>query len=461
MFQQIRHNIEGAGMLMFIMVFGFVSVGIIILGVAGYAMYEHQVSIRTHVREKSFQIAEAGINYYRWHLAHAPTDYQDGTGEPGPYVHAFEDKDGNILGYYSLDITPPISGTTVVSIESTGWTVERPDITRTIRVRVGFPGLTDYAFVDNGNMSFSYTTEVHGKVHANGGIEFNGTTDAPIQSARETYNPGGGTQNGVWGDGGPEEFWEFPVAEIDFASVSADLATLESTSQSDGLHLTDSGDEGYYFDFQSDGTVDLYRVDSVLCYYGSGYYVWWWWIGDTHCYDSGTRTFLNTYAVDDIPVVFVEDDVWVSGTVNGHITIAAAEFPETPSNYKNIMIQDDLVYVETASDDAIGLIAQGEIIVPLNVPDDMTIMAAALSQYDSITRPYYRTTYSAAVRESLLFFGSQISYDGGGWKYVSGSTVVNGFVNTNHTYDGNLLYLPPPGFPVGDTYELISWEEVE
>jgi len=61
-----------------------------------------------------------------------------------------------------------------------------------------------------------------------------------------------------------------------------------------------------------------------------------------------------------------------------------------------------------------------------------------------------------------LVFGSQISYLSGGWKYNNGwGNVISGFVNTNHTYDGNLKYFPPPGFPVGSVYELISWEEVK
>jgi len=42
-----------------------------------------------------------------------------------------------------------------------------------------------------------------------------------------------------------------------------------------------------------------------------------------------------------------------------------------------------------------------------------------------------------------------------------GNPVYSGFVNTNYIYDGNLRYLPPPGFPVEPTYEIISWEEVE
>jgi hypothetical protein len=61
-------------------------------------------------REQAFQIAEAGIEYYRWHLAHAATDYQDGTGGSGPYVHSLKDADGDTIGQYSLTITPPPVG---------------------------------------------------------------------------------------------------------------------------------------------------------------------------------------------------------------------------------------------------------------------------------------------------------------------------------------------------------------
>ena len=67
--------------------------------------------IRTlQTKEQALQIAEAGIDYYRWHLAQSPTDYTDGTTTPGPYYHDFYDKDNNRIGAYSLTITPPPNG---------------------------------------------------------------------------------------------------------------------------------------------------------------------------------------------------------------------------------------------------------------------------------------------------------------------------------------------------------------
>ena len=95
--------------------------------------------------------------------------------------------------------------------------------------------------------------------------------------------------------------------------------------------------------------------------------------------------------------------------------------------------------------------------MPYEVPDAMEINAAMLSQFGQIYRPYYQD----GVTDELTIFGSQISYGGGGWKYVSGwGHVVSGFVDTNHIYDANLQYFPLPGFPVGSTYNLISWEEL-
>lgn len=461
MFNFIRNNLKRlqsdrqGNLLLFVMIFGSVAFTMIVMGVSSYALFEHQASNRKHNRDSAFHIAEAGINYYRWHLAHAPEDYQDGTGQPGPYVHAYSDKDGNVVGYFSLEIDAPATGTTIVTVRSTGWTTARPENTRTLQVRVGYPALTDFAFVENANMSFSPTTQVHGKVHSNGGIRFDGTTDSLIQSAQETYNYYGQTRDGVWGAGGPTTFWEYPVPPKDFGSISADLASIRDMADDDGIHLTSSGDEGYHIVFNANSTFDLYRVNSRTGYC-SGWMFWGFWCwGTMYYYDIGSETFLQTYNNPNNGVLFIEDDVWVEGTVNGHISIGAGRFPVLESTYQEIYPAGNIFLNEKESDDALGLLAQGNIIYPRNVPNDMTIEAAMLSQFERIYRPpYYQHT-----RNSLTIFGSQISYDGGGVKY--GNPVYTGFVNTNYVYDGNLRYLPPPGFPVEPTYEVISWEEIE
>jgi hypothetical protein len=62
----------------------FRSVG---FGVFGWlvmlASMQYDFALRSNAYEQSLSIAEAGINYYRWHLAHSPQDYTDGTGGSG------------------------------------------------------------------------------------------------------------------------------------------------------------------------------------------------------------------------------------------------------------------------------------------------------------------------------------------------------------------------------------------
>src|SRR5271169_1385170 len=69
-----------------------------------------QLSARAQNDEQAFAIAEAGVNYYEWHLAYAPQDFEDGTGHAGPYVHNYYNKDGTEIGQFTLSITAPPSG---------------------------------------------------------------------------------------------------------------------------------------------------------------------------------------------------------------------------------------------------------------------------------------------------------------------------------------------------------------
>ena len=458
-FSPLRYDHRGT-LLFFIVIFGSMASTILVSGVASYAILEHRASTHYKTRELSFHIAEAGIAYYRWHLAHNPTDYTDGTGHAGPYVHTFTDKNGVVIGNYALTVTPPLAGSSVVTIRAVGTAVRDPSVHRTLQVRVGFPSLSDNTFLSNADMSFSATTIVHGSVRANGGIRFDGTTDAWVQSAKNTYQYQSQTKNGVWGAGGPTSFWKFPVPATDFYAVTADLSTIRTASLNGGLHLNSSGQEGWHIVFTST-TYNLYRVTSRACYNGQGQWLYgysgWYWNGTTYCYDIGAQTFVSSGQIPANGAIFVEDDVWVDGLVNARVSLAVGRFPvQTP--YKKIYINNNLLYAARATTNVVGLMAQGDIVVPYNVPNTMEIDAAILSQFGSIGRPYY----DANTRTNLTVFGSQISYVAGGWKYVNGSgTVLSGFINTNHVYDGNLRYYPPPGFPVGNVYELLSWEELQ
>ena len=86
----------------------FAGIGItIVFGFVAWALSSYRLSTYVLNRERAEQIAEAGVEYYRWHLAHSPSDFQDGTGVAGPYVHDFFDRNDQKIGEFSLSITPP------------------------------------------------------------------------------------------------------------------------------------------------------------------------------------------------------------------------------------------------------------------------------------------------------------------------------------------------------------------
>lgn len=449
-----KHDHRG-GILLFAMIFGAISFSLIVVGVAGYAVFENHASGYKHNREMAFQIAEAGANYYRWHLAHAKDDYYDGQGaqSSGPYVHEYKDKTGKVVGYFSLNISPPLTGSTVLNIESTGWTVAQPNSKRTLRVRIGFPSLVDYAFLTNTDVWIGNDEAVHGKFHANGGIRFDGTTDAPITSAAPTYickvfhGCGNQQKPGIWGDGGPADYWKFPVPAKDFDAITSKLAQIKTGAQESGLYLTSSGKEGWRLQFMNDGTVKTYKVNTTNCYKGKD-------IGDNKyywfCIDAKTYSNPATYAIPANGYIYVEDNVWVDGVVKGRVTVGTAAG-------KSIIINSNITYAAKDGANVLGLIGEQNILVPYNSPNNLEIDAAVVAQKGAAKRYYY----PGNTKDSILIYGAVISANIWTWSWTSGgSQVVSGYENTISTYDANLTYSPPPGFPVGAEYNLISWEEI-
>src|SRR3989344_5554208 len=117
-----------------VLMFGFAAI-IILTGLIIWVDLSLRSAHRAIQRDLAFRIAEAGIEYYRWHLAHDNDDFQDGTGQPGPYAHDFFDKSGNLIGKFSIEITPPAIGSTVVTIKSTGEVEGVSDLEKTIEVK--------------------------------------------------------------------------------------------------------------------------------------------------------------------------------------------------------------------------------------------------------------------------------------------------------------------------------------
>lgn len=438
-----------------------------------------QLSVRAQNKLQAFSIAESGIEYYRWHLAHAATDYQDGTGHAGPYVHNYYDKDGNKIGQFSLTITPPPPGSTVVTITSAGTVLADSSIKKIVQVRMGIPSFAKYAWVLNSNVTFGTTAKVFGIIDSNQGIHFNGVAHNLVESALTTYNdPDNGGQNewAVYTDNAPADPQPptalptgtsnvflagrtLGVPAIDFSGLTQDLASIKSQAQTSGYYASSSGAFGYDLALSST-TFTVYKVTKLLsapngCSNDFGQTGW-------GTFGIQTETLYATGTIPQNSDMFFEDNLWVRGTVNGaRVTIASGKFPANPSTYTSIIINSSTYYSNFNGSDTIALIAQNNINIGLLSDNNLTIDAALIAQNGWIGRYYYSSSCgSSYIRNQLTTLGIIGSNLRSGVAY--GNPVSSGYANRTYNYDTNLLYSPPPSFPLTtDQYSLISWEEVQ
>jgi type II secretory pathway pseudopilin PulG len=476
--KQIRKN---TGMII-IQVIVFASVVIILIGaLSAWAATTIKAGRITFNREQAFQAAEAGIDYYRWHLAHAPTDYQDGTGVAGPYVHNLKDKNNDIIGQFSLDITAPTLGSTLVKIKSTGTSIFDSSYQRKIVSSVAKPSIAKYSVAGNNAMRFGIGTEIFGPVHVNGGIRFDGLAHNIVTSGATTYTDSDGdacTTTNSWGvhtclspadpispTALPSRSDVFEAGRlisqptINFSGFTTDLATLKSKAQSSGFYrdVAGSGFVGYHIILKTNGTFDLYKINSWASRGNCNSYY-----SETLSWSVGTQTLQGNYAYPGNGIIFLEDHVVVDGQINGaRLTITAADLPvpSSSSGYKNIIINNDILYTAYDGTDSIGLIGQNGVMVGMISDTDLKIDAALIAQNGKVGRFYYNGSSCAYKNRSVIsLYGMIASYARYGFAFVDGT----GYTTRNITYDSNLLYAPPPDFPLtSDQYQILSWEEVK
>lgn len=480
---------EKGAILTLVLVFGFVFL-IILGGITGLILSQHKLSQKRADYNSSLHIAEAGVNYYRWHLAHSPNDFCDGQVlgtdnciDPpyGPFVHDYKDPEGDVIGKFSLMITPSSACFPATIIESAGWTLRSPEFERVVSVHWGKPSLARYAFLTNSNVWFGEEEELKGPFHSNGGIRMDGTQNSLATAAKETYICGpehGCNQSncsdpcqwtvsgcqcpGIWGEGNGQGLglWEFPVPAIDFDLITRDLAALKEEAQNVGLYFGPSQEYGYHIEFLSNGRFNLYEVTRLKSSV-------WGWNGEEWVYESNsirTEKMIDAYSLPaDCAPIFVEDNLWVDGDVKGRATVAAAQLPEIPSSMKKIVIHDNINYIE--EDSALGLISQSDILIPLYSPDRLEIKAALLAQNGRVFRYYYPDWWwepyrTYAIREYIETYGSIITNKMWTFTWVDGlGNVVSGYQETEMSYNPDFLYSPPPYFPTHGEYEIFKWEE--
>ncbi len=475
-----KNSIKRRGLILInVLVFSVIALAVTV-ALVNWAGTVLRSTVQISESQEAFEIAESGIDYYRWHLANLPTDYYDGNASstsPGPYVHTFQDKDANTIGTFTLTITPPATGTSIVTVRSKG-TIASSSISRSIQATFAIPSFAQYAAVANDNIYFGSGTTVYGPVQSNYGVHFDGVAHNVVSSALSQYiDPDlndGVERYGVYTTGDPTPPTtppadaatfltgrQFPVPVIDFNNITTDLSSILSIAQAGGSSYTASGALGYYILLHTNDTYDIYKVTSLQSLPSS-------------CSNNATANSQSGWGswsiVNKTPihlgvafpssgVIFLQDNVWIDGSINtARLTIAAGAFPANPSTYKNITINNNITYTNFNGSDVLGLIAQNNINVGFNSADTMTIDAALIAQNGRVGRYYYSSSCPTGYSRSSITLDGMIASD---LRYGFAYSDNTGYQIRNLNYDGNLLYGPPPSFPSATSqYSTISWGEV-
>lgn len=473
---------------------------IVASGAISMSLLQQKQNSAIITRDQALHVAEAGVNYYRWVLYHDHEEYCNKEAclpspDYGPYgPYSYTDQSGqNIIGHYQLYITPPaLNGSTIVKIRSVGWIDGEPTKTREIEVQCGISSWSSYSTLANDFMRFGSGTEVWGRIHSNAGIHFDGLAHNLISSSQLSYDDpdhAGGVEFGVHTELAPSESFivpdgnnpplnlpdrpdvfiagrSFPVANVSFALLNNYAGDMYAKATSSGIVfdpraagtadalsvpfwwncLATTCSQGFHITMKNDNTFDVRGVSTM----SAG-------CNGKSSNSFNTQTVATNYPIPANGIIFVKNNVWVDGVIDGtRATILAFKEPFVGGN-ADIYLQNDLSYTNYDQTDAIGLIAQNNVSVALNSEDDLKIDAALVAKTGRIGREYYGSCGSCAnsCRSTITVKGSLATNTRYGFAYVDGT----GYVTRNLEYDNNLTFAPPPHFPTTGEYTFISWKE--
>ncbi|HXE09845.1 MAG TPA: hypothetical protein VN554_00285 [Verrucomicrobiae bacterium] len=426
--------------------------------------------------QQAFNVAEAGLNYYLWHLNHNATDYKDGKTTPatpdpqlgyGPYTHTYTDSNAVNDGTYTLWIKPQGNGSSVVTVRSIGQAAGT-NIKRTVEAQIGSPSFASYAVASDSALWFGNTETASGPVHSNQGVRMDGPSTSTVSSANATYVPpdnlggDGNSHPGVWCspsvtspvncNNRSKTAWIYPVPLVDFNQVSGSLCTMKKVAfssdsstaslatQSNACNQTPtnrtaaylprrsstySSTRGYLVTLNSNGTYNLYNVNGEndqLTPYTSA---------------LTTQSVATNVSVPSSGVIFAEDNVWILSNPNyhGRVTVAAGRLSSTSSStYADINIAGPILYSTKNGSDAIGLVAQDSVVLEPYAPPssgsfNFEVDGALLAQSGEVWYPgNYDSNSNRCTRgwtnanQQFLFYGSVATRQTWTWTWLDGGS---------------------------------------
>ncbi len=519
MFPMLRRRQVGS-----FLVYGLVimtAVSILLTAIAMFVATYAKSGLQTAARDESFQVAEAGVSWYHWYLAHMTDgrtskqvqDFWDSDtpiGKNAPYEAEYGDTSGAI-GKYRIVVVPPAPGSTIVTATVVGWTYKYPEGTRTIRVRFRRPSWSEYGVLADDDLRFGERTEVYGKIHSNFGIRFDGLAHNIVSSSVASYDDldhAGGDEFGVHTHvAAPPAAVpvradvfaagrKFPVPTVDFNGALADFNLMKASAISSGNYLDAMG-VGRQIFLNADGTYDVYTVNGydaathgITSYQGTKNSDGTGTICTTavvqasapiRCQDRTTDSTCychpQNYRIPDNGVIFVENNVWLDTKqneasfqrldksytgnilVNGEakVTVVGANI-SGGANASVFLGGSPIEYARVDGSVILGVIGQRDVEVIRDSQDTLAIDGALLAQLGRVGRANYGTSDHRGTITVDGAIATNQRY-GFAWTNLSGSESW-GYTDRNLIFDNNLLYSPPPFFPTGTQYLMDLWEEL-
>ncbi len=450
---------------------------VVLSSLASFILSVNRGQVYTQQKSEAFNLAEAGLLYYRWLLSHYPGNTTNHTGNAGPYVIPYSDPENGVVGTYTLMVTGNTSCGLVQSIDvtSVGKPSDAPGVSVTLSSRYAQSSVAAYSYIVGSSVWAGADRVINGPYHSNGGVRMDGSANAPVSSSLSTWdctssfgcNPSQHTAPGVVGSGPNQYLWTYPKPQVDFNSISANFNSLKGVATSTGLYLTrysTTGNPhvGYHLIFNNNGTITVRRVTSVTALT----------VTPVNSGDPSTDyTLINNeslYQTLTIPqtcgLVFVEDNAWIEGTISKKVTLVVANVT-TPGILPDVVLHGNLVYTTTDGSVGLTVIGSHNILIAPDSPQNMTLNGIFVAQSGAFGRNYYATNgcpNAYEPRASLTIFGTTVSNLRTGTAWINGCSQGNnaGYLSRTDAFDRSNMTNPPPFTPNTSTqWKIVDWQQ--
>ncbi len=467
----------------YVLVFGTIFL-ILLGGLLGFILLQLKQASQKVAWNEALNIAEAGIDYYRWCINNEVESTCLNTSE-----HTY-DFFGVPVGKFSLQVTSTVSCGQDIKKEivSTGWTNDFPQLKRKISVLYARTSVAKYSYILNSNVWIGDDHQIRGPYHSNGGVRIDGANQSTITSSQTEwactssfgcsscptshgchvvsstcYCPGVFTTTANSNSG----LFSFPVPSFDFNGITVDLARMKNIAITSGIYLfpsttIDPSAKGYHIKFKNEGKFEVWIISGLSkttyggCSNNCAYSLEEDWHNDYFIINS--EYLYNTYTIPSVcSAIFIEDNIWPEGVIKGKVSVASANLI-TPGVDTDIVLLGNIDYTTIDGSDGLVLIGENRILIGPQSPNDMTLRGIFIAQKGR----FGRNCYPGNSRNNLQIYGSVISNGRVGTQWSGGSCDGSGYAHRESYFDSKLIYDPPSFVPyIEPDFRIINWTEIK